>query len=462
MKQLLRVLCYALMVGCILHGNSSLAQRTLSQEPQLTRILFLYDASQSMYGQWQSGTKMDVAKKLLSELVDSLRKEERIELALHVYGHLKKFPPQDCDDNRLEIPFSKNNHDQIIAKLGTIKPSGTTPIARSLEECERDFPDNKARNVIVLITDGIEECSGDPCAVSKALQLKGIMLKPFVIGIGNNADYQKTFDCVGTYFNAANETSFKTILNVVISQALNNTTAQVNLLDNYGKPTETDVNMSFYDEFSGALKYNFIHTMNHRGLPDTLRLDPLSTYRVVVHTLPPVSVDSVVMTPGKHTIIPVDAPQGYLSLKYDGASEYKDLQAIVRLRDSMKTLHVQDFNTVEKYLIGKYDLEILTTPRMLLNDVDVSQSHTTTIQIPQPGMITLLSSSSITGGVFQEEGNQLKWVLNLDSSVQKQTLVLQPGNYKVVMRPKNSKSSDYTVQKTFKISSGTSTNLNLN
>jgi Ca-activated chloride channel family protein len=381
---------------------------------------------------------------------------------LHVYGHLKKFPPQDCDDNRLEIPFSKNNHDQIIARLGTIKPSGTTPIARSLEECERDFPDSKARNVIVLITDGIEECSGDPCAVSKALQLKGIMLKPFVIGIGNNADYQKTFDCVGTYFNAANENSFKTILNVVISQALNNTTAQVNLLDNYGKPTETDVNMSFYDEFSGALKYNFIHTMNHRGLPDTLRLDPLSTYRMVVHTLPPVSVDSIAMTPGKHTIIPVDAPQGYLALKYDGASEYKDLQAIIRLKNSMNTLHVQDFNTTEKYIIGKYDLEILCTPRILLNGVDISQSHTTTIQIPQPGMITLLSGSSIIGAVFQEENNQLKWVLNLDASVQKQTLVLQPGNYKVVMRPKNSKSSDYTVQKTFKIVSGTSTNLNLN
>jgi len=449
-------------LGMTVFCQSAQAQRPLSQEPQLTRILFLYDASQSMYGQWQSGTKMDIAKKLLSELIDSLRKEDRIELALHVYGHLKKYPPQDCDDNRLEIPFSKNNHDKIIAKLATIKPSGTTPIARSLEECEHDFPDAKARNIIVLITDGIEECSGDPCAVSKALQLKGIMLKPFVIGIGSNSDYQKTFDCVGTYFNAANENSFKTILNVVISQALNNTTAQVNLLDTYGNPTETDVNMSFYDEFSGALKYNFIHTMNNRGLPDTLRLDPLSTYRVVVHTLPPVFTDSVAMTPGKHTIIPIDAPQGFLTLKYDGASEYKQLQAIVRLKNAMKTMHVQDFNSTEKYIIGKYDLEILCTPRLLLNDVEIAQSHTTTVQIPQPGLITLLSSSNVIGGVFQEEKNELKWVLNLEEAVLKQTLVLQPGNYKVVMRPKNSKSSDYTVQKSFKISSGTSTNLNLN
>ncbi|MBK9638483.1 MAG: hypothetical protein IPO63_11975 [Bacteroidetes bacterium] len=47
-----------------------------------------------------------------------------------------------------------------------ISPSGTTPIARSLEECGGDFPKSQARNIIILITDGIEECNGDPCAVS--------------------------------------------------------------------------------------------------------------------------------------------------------------------------------------------------------------------------------------------------------------------------------------------------------
>ena len=33
-----------------------------------TRILFLFDASNSMYGTWQSGTKIDVAKKLFFNL----------------------------------------------------------------------------------------------------------------------------------------------------------------------------------------------------------------------------------------------------------------------------------------------------------------------------------------------------------------------------------------------------------
>lgn len=433
-----------------------------SQQPiPPTRILFLLDASQSMYGEWKTGTKMEIAKSLLSQMVDSLRTVENLQLGLHVFGHLKKYPPQDCDDNRLEVPFSKSNHTRIIERIKTLKPSGTTPIARSLEECEHDFPDSKARNIIILITDGIEECKGDPCAVSQALQRKGIMLKPFVIGIGENEDYKKAFDCVGSFYNANNESSFKTVLNVVISQALNNTTAQINLLDAFGKPTETDVNITLNDEFTGALKYSFIHTMNYKGIPDTLRLDPLTTYKMVIHSIPPVTKDSVLLNPGKHTVVGVDVPQGFLFLKYDGVSEYKNLKCIVRKSGEMKTLHVQDFSTTEKYLIGKYDLEILTLPRIELKAVDISQSHTTTIQIPQPGMITLLTNSLAVGSVYQELGDNLVFVANLEQDQTKQTLILQPGNYRVVVRPKKSMETGYSQQKTFKISSGISATLTL-
>jgi Ca-activated chloride channel family protein len=79
---------------------------------------------------------------------------------------------------------------------------GTTPIARSLEKAAGDFPDLTARNVIILITDGIEACDEDPCAVSRALQAKGIVLKPFVIGIGIEEANQYSLKCVGNYYDA--------------------------------------------------------------------------------------------------------------------------------------------------------------------------------------------------------------------------------------------------------------------
>ncbi|MBK7855454.1 MAG: hypothetical protein IPJ79_11625 [Bacteroidetes bacterium] len=283
-----------------------------------------------MYAKWQSDTRYEIAKNLLSEMVDSLEKINHIEMALRVYGHTKKFPPQDCDDTRLEVPFGKNNAWNIRKKLRDISPSGTTPIARSLEECGKDFPEDPSRNIIIIITDGIEECNGDPCAVSLALQKKGIVLKPFVIGLGLGKDYLESFNCVGNFYNATTEEGFRNVFNVVISQALNNTTVQVNLIDAKNKATETDVNMTFYDTYSGAIRYNYIHTMNVKGVPDTLKVDPLSTYNIVVHTIPPVRKDSVKILAGRHNIVGIDTPQGDLLLKFDGLSDYRNLQCIIR------------------------------------------------------------------------------------------------------------------------------------
>jgi Ca-activated chloride channel homolog len=432
------------------------AQVKEKEQPKpLTRILIVFDASQSMYGTWQSDMKITIAQKLLSNLLDSLKNIPDLELALRVYGHQKQFPPQDCDDTKLEIPFAENNIDKIKAKLKTIVPKGTTPIASSLELCADDFTacDN-CRNIVILITDGLEECGGDPCAVSQALQKKGIFLKPFIIGIGK--DFSTAFSCVGNYFDAASEQEFYQVLSVVISQVLNSTTAQVNLLDTYGNPTETNVNMTFYDNFSGLEKYNFIHTLNNKGLPDTLVLDPLATYNIVVHTIPPVEVDSIKLTAGKHTIIPVDAPQGYLKLKISGNNtiDINNIDAIVRQKDSTETINVQAFGVTEKYLVGKYDLEMLCLPRLYINDVDISQSYTTTVEIPQPGIAIIQTSANGYGSLYVEEDNELKWIYNLRENTTQESVILQPGKYKVVFRSKYTTKSAYSIEKSFKVTSG--------
>lgn len=429
---------------------------------QLTRILFLFDASQSMYGKWQSASKMDVAKKLLNQLLDSLRYTPNIEIALRVYGHQKRFPPQDCDDTKLEVGFNKGNVPQIKSVIQNLKPSGTTPIARSLQACADDFPNNFARNIIILITDGVEECNGDPCAISLALQKKGVFLKPFVIGMGLDESFKKTFECVGNYFDAYDETQFSLALNVVISQALNQTTMQVNLLDLQHEPTETNVNMTFTDHQSGVIKYNYIHTLNGKGNPDTLTIDPLGTYDLIVHTIPQVRMDSITLTPGKHTIIGLDAPQGYLNLKFAGMGDYKKLPAIIRKHEENQTLHVQSFNTTEKYLVGKYDLEILTLPRIYHQKVDISQSKTTTLQIPQPGLVTFIKTNMGYGSLYVEDAKGLTWIYNLDNEQFKENIVMQPGTYAIVFRPKNSRESIYTVKKSFTVKQGESIVINLN
>lgn len=445
----------------LLHGqNEQLEQK--KPEP-LTRILFVLDASQSMYGRWQSDMKMTIARKLLSNLLDSLNNVENIDLALRVYGHQYRFPPQVCNDTKLIVPFGgDDNIKDIKHKLRTLTPKGTTPIAYALEQAGTDFPEcDNCRNIIVLITDGLEECDGDPCAVSKSLQKKGVVLKPFIIGIGKN--FQEAFDCVGTYFDASNEKDFSKALNVVISQALNSTTAQINLLDEYDKPTETNVSMTFFDDFSGLIKYNFVHTLNNNGVPDTLVIDPLLTYNIVVHTIPPRSAEKIVLTAGKHTTIGIKCPQGTLDLNLEGRDRtVKDLKCIVRENNKMETLNVQQFGQTEKYITGLYDLEVLTLPRMFIDDVEIKQSHTTTISIPHPGIAVIDKKAAGYGGIYLEKDNKLEFVYNFtENSLDRETIVLQPGNYRVIFRSKYSKRSMYTVEKRFTVESGKSVNVHL-
>jgi len=419
-----------------------------------------------MFGQWQSGMKMDLAKKILSEFLDSIKGTENLELAFRAYGHqVPLYPHRSCTDTKLEVPFGKDNIMAIKNRLKTLVPKGTTPIAYTLEQCGGDFPtasSSSVRNIIILITDGIEECDGDPCAVSLALQKKGIVLKPFVIGIGLDQSYINSFGCIGKFYDASSETTFKTILNIVISQALNNTSVQVNLLDQIGRPTETDVDMTFYDEQSGSIRYNYMHTLNNKGLPDTLIIDPIGTYKMVVHTIPPVEKTGIELIPGIHNIIAVDAPQGYLNLKMAGNADYfKNVSCIIRKNDEMQTLNVQSFNSTEKYLVGKYDIEILTLPRIKLSKIDVAQSKTTFIEIPQSGSVTIGKPSEGPGSLFVEENNKMKWVCNLNSANTNETIILQPGRYRVEFRPKNARETIYSIEKMFKIESGMSTAVRL-
>ena len=439
------------------------AQRSAQQAPPPTvsRILFIFDASQSMNARWQSDTRINIARNLLFEMLDSLQGVPDVQLALRLFGHQKNFPPQDCDDSRLEVPFGSNNTEQIRNRLRRVTPRGTTPIALSLERAANDFPAcNNCRNIIVLITDGIEECGGDPCETSRMLQEKGIILRPYVIGIGR--DFRDEFDCVGIYFDASSESEFRASLNIIISQVLGKTTSQINLLDIYGKPTESNVPVTFFDRVSGKILSNIMHTMNHRGLPDTLYiLDPLVNYDMMVHTTPAVWKRDIQMVSGKHNIIAVDAPTGSLLL-HTGGQVPANYQAIVRLKNSPETLKAQYFGHTERYLVGRYDIEVLSIPRIHIRDVAIDQNHLTRIEIPQPGIAVIRLASPGYAVLFEETEDEINAVYTLRDYQVNQTLYLQPGNYRLVFRSRVSSNTGFSVERRFRVESGVSVSVNIN
>ncbi|MEZ4999237.1 MAG: VWA domain-containing protein [Bacteroidales bacterium] len=427
-----------------------------------TRILFVLDCSQSMAGLWGDDKKINIARKFLGRTIDSLGTYPDVEMALRVYGHQSVVPPQDCNDTRLEVPFAPNNGYAIKRKMANLSPKGTTPIANSLSRAASDFPPcEECRNVIILITDGIEACDGDPCEVARELQQKGIILKPFVIGIGLDPEFEKSFECLGNLYNASTEERFEEVLEIVITHALNETTLQVNLLDAYGNPSETNIPLTFYNKNSGNIKYNFVHTINNRGVPDTMRIDPLIDYRVKAHTLPPVWLDSLRLAPGKHNIAAIETPQGSLQVVQEKGYQYKSIEYIIRKSGSMETLWMMPLFEKVNLLKGKYDLEIPTIPITYLYGVEVKQSESTTVSIPQPGVITFLINNEGVCELFEERDNDLVRIKDIDTSSKSFALILLPGNYRVIYRPTHARQSYFTITKRFRVESGKSSSLRI-
>lgn len=432
-------------------------------QDNLTRILFILDASNSMNAAWGEQTRIEAAKELLAQSVDSLKGSANLEIALRVYGHQSPITPtfQDCNDTKLEVPFGQDNFDKIKSYIKTIKAKGTTPIARSLEASAEDFPDYNARNIIILITDGLEACDNDPCVIAKKLHDKKIGITPFVIGLGLDLSYLEQFKCIGSYSEAESKTAFKNALKNVVSKALVNTTVQINLNDITRKPSETDVTMFLYKAGTTDLKYTYIHTLNRFNYPDTLFIDPNIKYDLLVNTTPKVELKDISIKKNTHNTIIVDAPQGFIKTNLINGNKPHEIETRITLENDHKTINVQDINTVDKYIVGNYLAEVLTLPRSY-HKVKVTQSGTYNIDIEAPGLFTYKCSNLTVGQIFVLQDNGVwDWVCNLNQQTTSGQWYLQPGQYRVVYRQKNIKSTVYTYTQNFRIFSNKTTSLNL-
>lgn len=425
-----------------------------------TRILFVLDASGSMTNTWGNGNRFRASKSIISGLVDSLQKTPNLEMGLRVFGSMSPLNANDCKDTKLEAPIRANNAATIKTKLASLKANGITPIAYALEQCANDFvySGEGYRNIVILITDGIESCNGNACEISKKLQAKGIFLQPFIIGLGLTKEAALTFECVGRYDDAQDEIGFRKSLKSVMNTVLNSSTSQINLLDESGKPTESNVPLSLYDKSAGILRYNFIHTLNARGNPDTLQLDPVNVYDIIVHTIPPVYKNDVQVLPNTHSIININAPQGDLIIQTDGLSTYKELSSILKKNNSEEIIDKLEINQKRKYLTGTYDLEILTLPRISISNLKIKQSETTSIKIPAPGLLTILNTNAVPvfGSIYVERGQELEFVCEINGNSVTETIALQPGSYHLVYKNKGSKKTMSTRSERFQISSGSS------
>lgn len=176
-------------------------------------ILFIYDASGSMWGQMEGKTKMAIASDVLSKTIQTLPENQAI--GLMAYGHRKK---GDCDDVEILVNLENQDKVSITNPLTKIKPLGRTPLAKSALLAIDQLRATKQAATIILITDGIESCNGDLCAVVTKAKAEGIDFKLHIIGFGLADEDLQNLKCAaqageGNYYDADDTASLSDVLN---------------------------------------------------------------------------------------------------------------------------------------------------------------------------------------------------------------------------------------------------------
>lgn len=213
-----------------------------AQEGDSAHIELILDASGSMWAKLGKSTRIEVAKEALNKIIDDLSERKGIAVGLRVYGHRTN----DCKDTKLEIPIGPLDAKKMKKFINGIKPKGKTPIAYSLEQAARDFMiDFKGNRIVILVTDGLESCNGDPCAAAKALAEKGIVSKIHVVGFGMDKKSVSQLECIvkpsgGLLLEANNADELAKAFDTIVKTALD-VNLEVKGLDKKGNPSSMTV-----------------------------------------------------------------------------------------------------------------------------------------------------------------------------------------------------------------------------
>jgi len=65
------------------------------------------------------------------------------------------------------------------------------------------------------------------------------------------------------------------------------------------------------------------------------------------------------------------------------------------------------------------------------------------------------------GAIFQKEGNELKWVVDLDTRTPRNQFKLLPGDYRVIYRPGGAHETAFSIVKDVTVVSGRAVNIEL-
>ncbi|MCC7273911.1 MAG: VWA domain-containing protein [Alphaproteobacteria bacterium] len=164
----------------------------LAQAPAEAPVMLILDVSGSMNRPVAGAPKIAVAKEVVRDLL--ARWPAGRPLGMTLYGHRRAKDCSDIEQVRRIAPVAPGEADGLRALVAALTARGETPIARSLTGAIPAFGGRPGR--IILVTDGKEECGGDPCAAAAELARAGIELKVDIIGFDLRPDERAALQCV--------------------------------------------------------------------------------------------------------------------------------------------------------------------------------------------------------------------------------------------------------------------------
>ncbi|MGH2318491.1 vWA domain-containing protein [Planococcus sp. SE5232] len=173
---------------------------TLPQE-ETVNVAILLDASGSMAGQVSGGEKMKLAKEAVQTYAADL--PEGSNVMLRVYGHEGTGTNADkdmsCNSNEVVYDLGVYDEQAFSKSLDQFAPTGWTPLAGAIEAAEEDLKEQKGenvRNVVYVVSDGIETCGGDPVSAAASLTGSAIQAEVNIIGFDVDNEGQAQLEAV--------------------------------------------------------------------------------------------------------------------------------------------------------------------------------------------------------------------------------------------------------------------------
>jgi hypothetical protein len=175
-----------------------------AQAPASTvNVELILDSSGSMAEQLESGqTRIDAAKEVLTDVIQQLPEAENINVGFRVYGHegnnTESGRAVSCASTELQVPIEGVDKEALQAQVDAYQPVGWTPLSLSLREAGEDFPDaaDNVVNAVVLVTDGLETCGGDPCNASRLIKTGPSAITTHVIGFALDEAERANLQCI--------------------------------------------------------------------------------------------------------------------------------------------------------------------------------------------------------------------------------------------------------------------------